>query len=149
MAFDCLRSLSFLGDQFYRRAEEVMEEPPFCCVEIIEKSNNSGMVEPVISDPLPYMGPVLLFYMGIIVFMIGTTAGKGNGPSSFSKISIEVVIEKLGTVITIKTEDGKRQRLFDIPDLFKDPCFSLSPHGPLFRPAGGDVDEVNGEGEHA
>jgi hypothetical protein len=65
VAFDVFGADPFFGDKFYRRAEEVVEEPPFSCVEIIEKSNNSGMIQPFISDPLSYMGPVLLFYMAL------------------------------------------------------------------------------------
>lgn len=149
MTLDCLRSRSFLGEQFYRRAEEVMKESPLLCVKAIQKINHPGIIKPVVSDPLPHMGPVLLLYMGIVVFMIGTAAGKGNRPSSFRKIPVEVVIEKLGTVIAVKTEDGKRQLLFNIPDLCKNPRFSLSPYGPLLRSAGGNVDEINGEGKHA
>jgi hypothetical protein len=80
--------------------------------------------------------------------MIGTAAGKSNRFVSLRKIFVEVVIEKLGTVIAVKTEDGERECLFNIPDLFKNPRFSFSSYGPLLRPAGGDVDEINSEGKH-
>ena len=31
------RSDSFFGDELYRRAEEVVEKPPFFCIEVIEQ----------------------------------------------------------------------------------------------------------------
>jgi hypothetical protein len=38
---------------------------------------------------------------------------------------------------------------FNIFDLFQDVSFSFTPEGALFGPAGGDIDAVNGIGEHA
>ena len=125
-----------------------MEEPPFSRVKIIEKINNPGMIKPIISSPLPHMGPVLLFYVGVIVFVVGTTAGKGNRFLPSREVPEEVIIEELGAVIAVKTENLKGKLLFNVPDLFKDPCFSLSPYGPLFCPPRGDIDKINGEGEH-
>ena len=37
VVFDGFRSDSFFGDELYRRAEEVVEEPPFIGVEVIEQ----------------------------------------------------------------------------------------------------------------
>jgi len=37
VAFDGFRSDSFFCDELYRRAEEVVEEPPFFGVEVIEQ----------------------------------------------------------------------------------------------------------------
>ena len=64
-------------------------------------------------------------------------------------MSEEVIIEELGSVVAIEAEEGERERLFDLFDLFEDICFPFTPDGSLFSPAGGDIDAVDGVGEHA
>ena len=44
VAFDGFRSDSVFGDKFYGGAEEVMEEPPFVCVEIVEGAYDGGFI---------------------------------------------------------------------------------------------------------
>ncbi|MCX5905713.1 MAG: hypothetical protein NTY64_00585, partial [Deltaproteobacteria bacterium] len=46
-------------------------------------------------------------------------------------------------------EDGEWEGFLDVFDLFQDPCFALAPDGTLFCPAGGDIYEVDGIGEHS
>jgi hypothetical protein len=60
-----------------------------------------------------------------------------------------VVIEELASIVAIKAKQGERQGLFDLFDLFKGVGFSFAPDGPLFGPAGGNVNTVDGIGEHA
>lgn len=95
------------------------------------------------------MGPVLLFHMGIILTVVSPAAGKLHRLLSFRKMSEEVVIQEFASVITIEAKQGERDRLLDIFDLFQDPVFSLAPDGPLFGPAGGDIDTIDRKGEHA
>jgi hypothetical protein len=59
-----------------------------------------------------------------------------------------VVIEKLAAIVAIKAKQGKGQSLFDLFDLFEGVRFSFAPDGPLFGPAGGSIDAINGIGEH-
>jgi hypothetical protein len=59
-----------------------------------------------------------------------------------------VIIEKLAAIVAIEAKQGKGQSLFDLFDLFEGVRFSFSPDGPLFGPAGGDIDTINGIGEH-
>lgn len=63
-------------------------------------------------------------------------------------MSYEVVIEELRAVIGIEAQEREREVLFDILDLFQDSLFSLSPDGTLFGPSGGDIDGIEGIGEH-
>ena len=44
VVFDGFRSDSFFGDELYRRAEEVVEKPPFFCIEVIEQGYDLGVV---------------------------------------------------------------------------------------------------------
>ena len=42
--FDGFRSESFFGDEFYRRAEEVVKKPPFFGVEVTEQGYDLGVI---------------------------------------------------------------------------------------------------------
>ena len=59
-----------------------------------------------------------------------------------------MVVEEFRSVIAIESEQGERQRLFDMVDLLDNAEFSLSPDRSLFAPAGSDIHTVNGVGEH-
>ena len=60
-----------------------------------------------------------------------------------------MVIEELASIVAIKAKQGKGQSLFDLFDLFEGIGFPFAPDGPLFSPAGSNVDAVDGIGEHA
>ena len=95
------------------------------------------------------MGPVFLFDMGVIVFVVRTASGELDRLFSLGKVSQKVVIEELGAVVRIEAKQGERQGLFDIFDLLQDVTFSFPPDGPLFGPTGGDINTVKGISEHA
>jgi hypothetical protein len=59
-----------------------------------------------------------------------------------------VIIEKLAAIVAIKAKQGEGQGLFDLFDLFEGVRFPFAPDGPLFGPAGGNIDAINGIGEH-
>src|SRR5512140_2390769 len=90
------------------------------------------------------MGPVFLFDMGIVVFVVGSASSELCGLCSFSKVSVEVIIKELTAIVAIETEDWKRKGIFDVLNLLQDTCFTLSPDGALFGPARGDIYEVDG-----
>ena len=87
MAFNGFGTDPFFRDELHGRAEEVMKESPLFSIEVIEERDDSGVIEALISEPLTDVGPVLLFDMGVIIFVIGTTAGKVDGMISFGKMS--------------------------------------------------------------
>jgi hypothetical protein len=148
MVFDGFRADSFFGEEFHGGEEEVMKESPFKGIEVIEERDDFGIIEALVAEPLADMGPVFLLDMGIIVFMIGAASSELNGFIPFGKVSEEVIIEKLASVVTIEAEQGERQSLFDLFNLFEGIGFSFAPDGSLFSPAGGNIDAVNGIGEH-
>ena len=86
--------------------------------------------------------------MSVVIFVVSAGASKLDGVFSLCEMFEEVIIEKLTSVIGIKAEQRERQRLFDVFDLFEDVGFPFSPDGSLFRPAGGNINAVNGIGEH-
>ena len=94
------------------------------------------------------MSPVFLFDVGVVIFVISPASGELDGLFSFGKVSLEVIVEELASIIAIEAEDGEREGFFDVFDLFQYSCFALSPYGTLFGPAGSDIYEIDGIGEH-
>ncbi len=125
-----------------------MKESPFLGIEIIEERHDTGVIESFIAEPLTDMGPVFLFHMGVVILVIGSASGELDGAFSLGEMTQQMVVEELRSVIAIESEQGERQRLLDMVDLFNDAGFSLSPDRSLFTPAGGDIDTINGVGEH-
>ncbi len=95
------------------------------------------------------MGPVFLFDVGVVVFVVGAGAGELDGMFSLGEVAEEVVVKEFGAVVAVEAEEGEGQRLFDVFDLLEDVGFAFSPDGSLFGPAGGEVDEVEGIGKGA
>jgi len=95
------------------------------------------------------VGPVFLFDVGVVLFVVGAAASELDGFFSLGEVAVEVVVEEFGAVIAVEAEEGEGQGFFDIFDLFQDSGFSFAPDGSLFRPAGSDIDTVDGVGEHA
>ena len=87
MTFDGFGADPFLRDELHGGAEEVMKEPPFFGIEVIEERDDSGIIEALIAEPLADVCPVLLLDMGIIIFVISTATGKMDGTLSFGKMS--------------------------------------------------------------
>ena len=59
-----------------------------------------------------------------------------------------MIIEELATIVAIEAKQGEGQSLFDLFDLFEGVGFPFAPDGPLFGPAGGNIDAINRIGEH-
>ena len=92
------------------------------------------------------MGPVFLFYVGVVIFMICSATGKLYGMFSlFGKVLQEVIVEELAAVVAVEAEKEEGQGFLNILK----PRFPLTPHSSLFRPAGSNVHAIEGEGEHA
>ena len=126
-----------------------MEESPFLSIEVIEEGDGLGVIEAVIADPLADMSPVFLFDVSVILFVVGAAAGEVDGRCSLGEVLVEVVVEEFGSVIAIEAEEGERERGFDVLDLLEDTGFTFSPDGSLLGRTGGDIDGVEGVGEHA
>ena len=86
MVFDGFGADSFFGEEFHGGKEEVMKESPFMGIEVIEERDDSGIIEALIPEPLADVCPVLLFDMGVIIFVIGTATSKVDGMISFGKM---------------------------------------------------------------
>ena len=87
MAFNGFGTDSFLGDELHGGAEEIMKESPLFGIEVIEERDDFGIIEALISEPLADVCPVLLFDMGVIIFVVSTATGKIDRTFSFGKMS--------------------------------------------------------------
>ena len=140
---------SFFGEEFDGGAEEVVEESPLLAVQVIEEGDDLGVIESLVAEPLADMGPVFLFDVGVIFVVVGAAAGELGGRFFLGEVVVEVVVEEFGSVIGVEAEQGEREGLFNILDLFEDAGFAFAPDGSLFGPAGGDIDNIEGIGKHA
>ncbi len=55
------------------------------------------------------MSPVFLFYVSIVIFVVGSRASKLDGAFSLCKVFQEVVIQEFGSVVGIEAEEGEGQ----------------------------------------
>jgi len=149
VAFDGFGADSFFRDKFYGGAEEVVEESPFLGIEVVEGRYDGGVIQAVVSEPLPDVCPVFLFDMGVVVFVVGPASCELDGSFSFGKVSEEVIVEELASVVAIEAEDWEREGFFDVFDLFQDSALSFSPDCALFSPPGSDIDEIYGVDVHS
>ncbi len=85
----------------------------------------------MVAEPLADVGPVFLFDMGVVLFVVGAAAGEVDGFFSLGEVAVEVVVQEFGSVIAVEAEEGEREGGFDIMDLFQDTGFSFAPDGSL------------------
>jgi len=53
------------------------------------------------------VGPVFLFDVGVIVFVVSTASGELDGLFSLDKVFQEVVVKELGAVVRIEAQQGE------------------------------------------
>jgi hypothetical protein len=87
-------------DQFYRWAEEVVKQPPFRAIELIEERHSFGTIKPFISQPLPYMGPVFLLDVGVVILVVAPASGENNAP--LCKMPHKMIVQELGAIVAVK-----------------------------------------------
>ena len=59
------------ADERHGRQEQVLEEPEFLSVERVQGGHSLGRVVPDVPHELSDVGPVLLFDVGVVVFLVG------------------------------------------------------------------------------
>ena len=65
------------------------------------------MIEAFISEPLADMGPVFLFDVGVVLFVVGAAAGELDRYFSLGEVAVEVVVQEFRSVIAVEAEEGK------------------------------------------
>jgi len=71
-------------------------------MELVEQRDYFGNSEPVISQPLSDRGPIFLFYMGIVVFMICSAAGSPYGTFCLGEVAQEMIGEDFAAIVAIQ-----------------------------------------------
>ncbi len=61
----------------------------------------------MVAEPLADMGPVFLFDMGVIIFVVSSGASKLDGVFSLCEMFMEVIIEELAAIVAIEAEQGE------------------------------------------
>jgi hypothetical protein len=126
-----------------------MKESPLVSVEVIKEGDKGRVIEALVTEPLADVGPVFLFDMSVVIFVVGTGASKLDGMFSLCEVLEEMIIEELTSIVAIEAKEGEGQGVFNMVDLLEDIGFAFSPDRSLFRPTGGDIHAVNGIGEHS
>ena len=49
-----------------------MEEPPGVFIEVVKSADDIRVFEPAVAEPLTDVGPVFVFDVGVVVFVIGS-----------------------------------------------------------------------------
>ena len=81
-----------------------MKEPPLLTIEVIEERDHLGIIESLVAEPLTDVGPVFLFDMSVVVFVVGSRAGKLDRVFPLCKMFEEVIIKELAAIVAIKAE---------------------------------------------
>ena len=145
--FDDFRAETGFVQELGGRQEKVVEEPPLSRVEIVEELDQLGILEALVTQPLTDMGPVLLLDMGVVVLFVGSGSGELDRWGSVLEVSDQMPLDEFGAVVAVEAEDGEWQGNLDGDDLLQDTAFSLAPDCTLLGPSGGDVGDIEGEGE--
>ena len=61
----------------------------------------------MVTEPLADMGPVFLFDMSVVVFVVGSRARKLDRVFPLCEMFEEVIIKELATIVAIKAEQGE------------------------------------------
>ena len=93
------------------------------------------------------MSPVFTFDMSVVVAVIFARASEQNRVLTVEEIINEKAVDEFTPVIGVKTENGKRQRVFHIFDLPGDIAEALTVSGALFRPVSSNINGVGCIGE--
>ena len=61
----------------------------------------------MVADPLSDVGPVFLFDVSVVIFVVGSGASELDGVFALCEMFEEVIIEELAAIVTIKAEQGE------------------------------------------
>jgi len=61
----------------------------------------------LVADPLSDVGPVFLFDVSVVIFVVGSGASELDGVFALCEMFEEVIIEELAAIVTIKAEQGE------------------------------------------
>ncbi len=132
-------------DQLHRGLEEVHHQSQFIAIEIVHESHGGGGVQAVPADQPAHVGPVLLLDVGVVVLLVGPTAGELDavGPA----VADQLVVEELAAVVRIDALQTKGQIQAHLLEGRDDPRLPFAEHGSSLGPGGVDIREIEGMSE--
>ena len=86
------------------------------------------------------MGEIFLFDMGIVIFLVRPATGELD--TLLIAESLEMVVDKLRTIIRIHAQQFERQSLFNVLHGAEHPDLAFPHHRTAFHPGGVDVGDV-------
>jgi len=89
---------------------------------------------------LAHMGPVLLFDVSVIVFLVGPPSGKLN--VVVLAVLVEVVVEELRAVVRIDAAELEWHMCVHLDDGIKNARLPLAHYGFCLNPRGMDISEI-------
>ncbi len=61
----------------------------------------------MVAEPLTDVGPVFLFDVSVVIFVVGSGASKLYGALPLCEVLQEVIIEELSAIVAIEAEQGE------------------------------------------
>jgi hypothetical protein len=58
----------------------------------------------LVAEPLTDVGPVFLFNVSVVIFVVGPRASELDGALSLCEMLQEVIVEELGAIVAIEAE---------------------------------------------
>ena len=110
VAFRDLGTVPLLLDQHHDRLEEV-EIQAQRLIEGIEGGTGRRALVAVVADHLAHGGPVLLLDVGLVVLVVGSTAGEGD--LLLLAVALQVVVDELAAVVRVQAEQRIGQAAAD------------------------------------
>ena len=138
----------FLREQFKGWTEEVAPEVP-SFVEALNYGEQVGVRDTLITEELADMNPVLLFNIGVVIFMIGAGSRELDGRLAIAEIMPKVMIEEFAAVIDVEAQDGERQMGFHVSDRLGNVGIAFIPDGAGFGPLAKNISHSNAPDEVA
>jgi len=138
--FDDFGSGAGFGDELLLR-QQVVREDPVQFPDPVQQVQLPGRVVAVVADEFTDAGPVLLLHVRGVLLV--ARPGPGEGDLVFLAVPVELVVDELAAVIGIDADNREGEHRGGVLDRFEDPLLGLVAHGPVHRPARGDV----GDGE--
>lgn len=141
---DEARTFSDFGSEFHRGLEEVLEEPQVG-IKIVDGVEGLRRIVAIPAQEFAHVGPVFLFDVGIVVFLVGTGAGELDGRACGPLTEGEQrVVDELGSVVRVNPSQREGEVAFDAAHGVEDSGLTFAQNGLSFYPARLDVDAIQG-----
>jgi hypothetical protein len=134
-AFDLATNAHLLFELHHRQEEVAIVVKQ--CVQTVEQVQLTRRVIAVVANGATHNGPVLLLDVGVVVATACPASGEGD--LFLDAVTVELVVDELGTVVGVDAQQGERQALPCLLDGCKDMDLSLVGCSHAFCPSCMDI----------